>query len=218
MANESLNEPVTVEAFGIMASSLPAGFSPVYIRYVLSQAMDFGKVADKANDAGQGAYDAQVKNDEQDIELKDHEDRITILRLDVDGHELRITANTNAISLLNVRLTTAEGQIVTLRSDVDYLIDDYVSKSETSPQSLNSPLNVATSYSVGGVKVIGSRVTGFTPATGSVLKGAFNANQSYPTSSLYTQSEAQAMASGLVAARQRIKALEDAMRLHGLID
>lgn len=45
----------------------------------------------------QGAYDAQVKNDEQDVELADH--------------DARITANTKAINLLEVRLTTAEGKI-----------------------------------------------------------------------------------------------------------
>lgn len=112
MADPSLNIPVVVRAFGINASSIPAGYSPAYSQYILSQALDFTSVAGKANEAGQGAYDAQVKNDEQDITLADHEGRIT--------------ANTNAIQLLDVRLTTAEGEIDVLRNDVDFLLDKVI--------------------------------------------------------------------------------------------
>ncbi|HEA0252233.1 TPA: phage tail protein [Salmonella enterica] len=240
MADPSLNNPVIIQATRLDASILPRNiFSQSYLLYVIAQGTDVGAIAGKANEAGQGAYDAQVKNDEQDVELADHESRIT--------------ANTNAINLLEVRLTTAEGKIVVLRSDVDYLLDevidiqadivsiqtdvgnlqtdvgnlqtsvtniqtDYVSKTATASQSLASPLNVTTSYSVGGTKVIGARQTGWTAATGTALKGAFNASQAYTVSATYTQPEVQAMASGLTAARQRIKALEDAMRSHGLID
>lgn len=247
MADESLKDPITVTAVGINAASLPVVFSPAYRMYVLSQSLDFTRVAGKANEAGQGAYDAQVKNDEQDVVLADHEHRIQQLRIEVDDHELRITANTNAIQLLDIRLTTAEGQIVTLRSDVDYLTGkvveiegDMVSKSAVTDQVIQSSggsfiignavtpttdklqvigdITASSSYKVSGVKVVGSRVTGFTAAAGSALKGAFNASQAYTVSATYTQSEVQAMSSGLTAARQRIKALEDAMRSHGLID
>lgn len=73
MADESLNQPVILRAININASSIPIGWSPAYKQYILSQAVDFTNVAGKANEAGQGAYDAQVKNDEQDVTLADHE-------------------------------------------------------------------------------------------------------------------------------------------------
>lgn len=110
MADPSLNNPVMIRAISLSAKSLPAGYSPAYEQYILSQAADFTSVAGKANEAGKGAYDAQVKNDEQDVTL--------------DDHEGRITANTNAIQLLDVRLTSAEGKINVLRNDVDFLIDE----------------------------------------------------------------------------------------------
>ncbi|MEB0897533.1 tail needle knob protein [Citrobacter portucalensis] len=110
MADPNLNVPVVVRAVSLNASSIPVGWSPAYTQYILSQAIDFTNVAGKANEAGQGAYDAQVKNDEQDVTLADHEGRIT--------------ANTQAIQLLDVRLTTAEGKIDVLRNDVDLLIDE----------------------------------------------------------------------------------------------
>lgn len=247
MADESLKDPITVTAVGINAASLPVVFSPAYRMYVLSQSLDFTRVTGKANEAGQGAYDAQVKNDEQDVVLADHEGRIT--------------ANTNAIQLLDVRLTTAEGKIVVLRSDVDFLLDevidiqadivtlqddvtaiqdDYVSKTETENQTIqpvsgallvgaiatpttdklqvDGSENVSVSYKVAGLQVVGARQTGWVESTGAPLLGAFNASQAYTASATYTQSEVQEMASGLIAARQRIKALEDAMRSHGLID
>ena len=112
MADPSLNQPVIVRAVSLNASSIPVGWSPAYTQYILSQAIDFTNVAGKANEAGQGAYEAQVKNDEQDVTLADHEGRIT--------------ANTLAIQLLDVRLTTAEGKIDVLRNDVDYLLDKVI--------------------------------------------------------------------------------------------
>lgn len=233
MADSNLNVPVTIQATRLDTSILPRNiFSQSYLLYVIAQGTDVGNVANKANEAGQGAYDAQVRNDEQDVILIDHEERIRQLRIDVDDHEIRITANTNAIASLDVRLTTAEGEIVTLQADVSALDgrvteaegnisalqDDYVSKTATATQSLASPLNVATSYSVGGTKVIGARQTGWTAATGTALLGAFNANQAYTVGTTYTQSEVAALATGLQQARQRILALETALRLHGLID
>lgn len=253
MADDSLNVPVIVRAVGINASSIPIGLSPAYSQYILSQATDFTNVAGKANEAGQGAYDAQVKNDEQDVTLT--------------NHEMRITANTSAINLLEVRITTAEGKIVVLRSDVDYLLDevidvqadivtlqtdvsdikttvtgiqdDYVSKTATANQTVQlvsgsllvgnvtSPTtdklqvvgseNVSVSYKVAGLQVVGARQTGWTAATGTAYKGAFDANQAW-TIGILNVLQIQEIANSLTQARQRIKALEDALRTHGQIN
>jgi hypothetical protein len=233
MADSNLNTPVIVQATRLDTSILPRNiFSQSYLLYVINQGADVGAIAGKANQAGQGAYDAQVKNDEQDVELADH--------------DARITANTKAINLLEVRLTTAEGKIVVLRSDVDYLLDevidiqahlvtvdgklhgvendvsgikaDYVSKSATDAQSLSSDLNVTTSYAVNGTQVVGSRKTGWTAAIGTPYRGYFNADSVMPVGATYSQSEVQAIANNLQVTLRRLKALEDDVRLHGLID
>lgn len=245
MADEPVK--VNVQSRRVDSSILPNTFSQPYRLYIIQQNTDMLSLADAANNAGELAYEATVRNEQQDVILADHESRISALRIEVDGHELRITANTNAISLLDVRLTTAEGKIVTLRSDVDYLLDevisiesDMVSKSSTSNQNIQSgggsllignitsptadklqvlgSENVSVSYKVAGNQVVGARQTGWTTSTGTALLGAFNANQAYTVSATYTQSEVSAMANGLQQARQRIKALEDAMRTHGLIN
>ncbi|ELY3465149.1 phage tail protein [Cronobacter sakazakii] len=218
-------QKVIVKSSRIDASILPPNFPLPYKLYVIQQTTDMKDIADASNGANELAYEATVKNVEQDATLDDHENRISGLRSEVDDHESRITANTNSISSLSsrvaateddvsgltTRVTTAEGNIATLQGDS-------VSKSATTSQSLASPLNVTTSYSVNGTKVIGARQTGWTAATGAALLSAFNASQTYSASTTYTQSEISALATGLVQARQRIKAIEDALRAHGLIN
>lgn len=132
MADDSLKTPVRVSAIRINASTLPIGLSPTYQQYILSQALDFTNVASKANDAGQGAYDAQVKNDEQDViiadheqrldaaevTLADHETRITAAEATLVNHEARITQNTNDIAAVTVRMVSAESAITSLQANV----------------------------------------------------------------------------------------------------
>ncbi|MCG3463452.1 phage tail protein [Xenorhabdus bovienii] len=211
MADNNLKNPVEVQATRIDATLLPTNFSQPYFLYVVQQGTDLGNVANKANQAGDGAYDAQVKNDEQDVVLADHEKRLQSAETQLADHEKRITSAEETLVNHEQRITAVESDVKTIKSD-------YISKSATTVQSLASPLNVTTSYSIGGVQVVGARVTGFTASTGSALKDGFNADQSYAIGSTYSQAEVQALAAGQIQARQRIKALEDALRVHGLID
>lgn len=145
MADSNLNVPVIIQATRLDTSFLPRNiFSQSYLLYVIAQGTDVGNVANKANEAGQGAYDAQVRNDEQDVTLADHESRIAAAEITLANHEIRITAaeteladhetriaaneselanhdaritqNTNDIDALDTRLTAAEGSISTLQS------------------------------------------------------------------------------------------------------
>ncbi|HGF6180663.1 TPA: tail needle knob protein [Escherichia coli] len=119
MADNSLNQPVILRAINLSAASIPIGWSPAYTQYILSQAADFTAVAGKANDAGQGAYDAQVKNDQQDVQLLDHEIRLGNAEAQLQNHETRITSAEAAILSLDSRLTTAE-------NDIDFLTDEVI--------------------------------------------------------------------------------------------
>lgn len=118
MADPNLNEPVIVRAVSLNASSIPVGWSPAYTQYILSQAIDFTNVAGKANEAGQGAYDAQVKNDEQDVILADHEQRISAAEVTLADHETRISAAEVAIADHEVRITQNESDISSLYTRV----------------------------------------------------------------------------------------------------
>jgi hypothetical protein len=132
-ADNNLEKPVVVQATRIDATLLPKIFSQPYFLYVVQQGTDLGNVAVKANAAGQGAYDAQVKNDAQDLVLADHESRITTAEAKLVNHEIRITAAEATLVNHETRITSAEaalvnheGRIVTLEGDVDYLLDEVV--------------------------------------------------------------------------------------------
>lgn len=233
---------VNVQSRRVDTSILPNTFTLPYKLYIIQQNTDMLSLADAANNAGELAYEATVKNEEQDVILVDHESRISALRVEVDDHEIRITGNTSAISALSVRVTTAEGNITTLQADVSTLQTnvsslttrvttaegnittlqgDYVSKSAVASQTLASPLNVSTSYSIGGTKVVGARNTGWTASTGTASKAGINGSTTYTVSATYTQSEVQAIATGLQQVRQLAVALQTALGAtsgHGLIN
>ncbi|MDC9986787.1 tail needle knob protein [Shigella flexneri] len=125
MADSNLNVPVIIQATRLDTSVLPRNiFSQSYLLYVIAQSTDVGNVASKANEAGQGAYDAQVRNDEQDVILVDHEIRLASAEAKIQDHETRITNAEAAIVGLDSRLTTAE-------NDIDYLTDEVVSIQNT---------------------------------------------------------------------------------------
>ncbi len=125
MADSNLNTPVILQATRLDTSILPRNiFSQSYLLYVIAQGADVGNVANKANEAGQGAFDAQVRNDEQDVILVDHEIRLASAEAKIQDHETRITNAEAAIVGLDSRLTTAE-------NDIDYLTDEVVAIQNT---------------------------------------------------------------------------------------
>lgn len=125
MADSNLNVPVIIQATRLDTSILPRNiFSQSYLLYVIAQGADVGNLANKANEAGQGAYDAQVRNDEQDVILVDHEIRLASAEAKIQDHETRITNAEAAIVGLDSRLTTAE-------NDIDYLTDEVVAIQNT---------------------------------------------------------------------------------------
>jgi hypothetical protein len=120
MADSNLNVPVIIQATRLDTSVLPRNiFSQSYLLYVIAQGTDVGNVANKANEAGQGAYDAQVRNDEQDVILADHEERISQAESTLQEHETRIAQNESDIASLDTRVQSLESQV----SDHDTRID-----------------------------------------------------------------------------------------------
>ena len=79
-------------------------------------------------------------------------------------------------------------------------------------------LGSGAAYYVDGVKVVGPRETGWTAGTGTANKGAFATYVGQNVSAGYVEAEAQATDDAAKANSQRIKALEDALRTHGLIN
>ncbi len=196
MANPDLLKPVSYQAARLDATVLPPGFSQAFTLYLLQQNQSGSGVAEKANQAAEGAYQAQLTNDEQGQQI--------------DALDGRVSASEQGIQSLGGRVDSAENAIGTIQNN-------YVSKSVTTQQTIQSPLSVTTSLSVGGIKVVGARVTGFPDLGGTGYYGTFNADLTQSISATYVQAESQALATQIQTARRRIKALEDALKAHGLI-
>jgi len=79
-------------------------------------------------------------------------------------------------------------------------------------------IDVTTGYEVSGTKVIGARETGWTAGTGTANKGAFATYAGQDCSAAYVEAEAQATDDATKANSQRIKAIEDMARAHGLMN
>ncbi|BEM22117.1 hypothetical protein SME04J_04830 [Serratia marcescens] len=189
--------------------------------------------------------DHEARITANEAELANHETRITQNTTDISGLKVRMaTAESNITSLqtnvatLTTRVTTAEGNITTLQGKVSTIETNYVSKAVSTSQSVQASGgsflvgNVATptadklqvggsvnavSYKVAGIQVVGAQRTGWTAATGTAYRGAFDANQAW-TIGILDIVQIQQIANSLTQARQRIKALEDDLRTHGLIN
>ncbi|WP_432525123.1 phage tail protein [Serratia sp. BFP-2025] len=218
MADDKLKTPVEIQQVRVDASILPLGFSQAYKLYVIQSGFDLGNTAAKANQAAGGAYDAQQKNDDQDKVLNQHAQRIGAAERTLADHGQRLSRAESEITSQGQRLTAAENDIAAQGDAIELISADYISKSVTAPQTLSSPLNVALSYSVGGVQVVGPRQTGWTAATGTAFLGGFDADAAFSAGVTYSQAEIKALADALKETRQRVKALEDMARAHGMID
>ncbi|HFZ6086874.1 TPA: tail needle knob protein [Escherichia coli] len=155
MADSNLNVPVIIQATRLDTSVLPRNiFSQSYLLYVIAQGTDVGNVANKANEAGQGAYDAQVRNDEQDVILADHEQRISAAEATLvnheerisqaestlQDHETRIAQNESDISSLDTRVQSLESQVSDHETRIAQNESD-ISSLDTRVQSLESQVS-----------------------------------------------------------------------------
>ena len=134
MADSNLNVPVIIQATRLDTSVLPRNiFSQSYLLYVIAQGTDVGNVANKANEAGQGAYDAQVRNDEQDVILADHEQRISAAEATLVNHEERISQAESTLQEHETRIAQNESDIASLDTRVQSLesqVSDHESRSD----------------------------------------------------------------------------------------
>jgi hypothetical protein len=78
--------------------------------------------------------------------------------------------------------------------------------------------NLTGVYKIAGTQVVGPQDTGWTASTGTPNKAAYATYAGQTASADYVQAEAQATDDAAKANSQRIKAIEDAMRTHGLIN
>lgn len=125
--------PVSVEARRLDISILPQNFSIPLADYLVNQSDDLQSIANQANGAAEGAYQAQLTNEEQDEvlaahteTLQDHENRIDAAEITLQDHELRIgqlettvAEHTTTIQDHEDRISAAEAMLIDHESRLD---------------------------------------------------------------------------------------------------
>lgn len=231
MANENLKTALIVDQ-ALINVSLLEGLPLPLVDWLVNLQQTVQDIADKSNEAAAGAYESQTASDGQsevivniNQSVEDQQNLVAELSREVNNNSRRITNVQESNSQVEQRLSEVETKAETNRLniesqglEIDAIKVDYVSKSETVEQDIASPINVATSYSVDGVKVVGMQQVGFSATTGTDYKGTFNADKTYTVSSAYSQAEITTMANDLTLARKSIAALLKVMRSHGLTD
>ena len=84
--------------------------------------------------------------------------------------------------------------------------------------TLNAVSQVGAAIHINGTQVITTRETGWTAGTGTANKGAFATYAGVTHTGSYVQATVQALDDATRNASQRVKAIEDALRTHGLIN
>lgn len=206
----------------ILAGSFPPGSPRAYIEAVLGQA--------KQIDDTEKATNGNTKN------IAELNDVVVVIRDDLDANVIATQAAQSAADQAIDDAATAQQAAEDAQEDADQAIDDALAAGNLANAAQNDVTDLRTkviytnlmtaqsvlgafqaaSYYVAGVKVVGSRVTGFTAPSGASQKTGINANAVYPVSSAYTQAEVQAIAAGLVEARKTIAALQELVIAHGL--
>lgn len=158
---------VNVQSRCVDSSILPNTFSQPYRLYIIQQNSDLLNIANATNNAGELAYNATVKNEQQDVILADHESRIAGLRVEVDDHETRITTNSNNIATIDIRVTSVEGSITTINADIAGLQSTKADKTEAllKAGNLSGLASVSTSRANLGLGDSATKNTGTTSGT-----------------------------------------------------
>lgn len=130
----------------------------------------------------------------------------------LEGQAVTVRKNSAGAEVTQPRLNLIEGANIAIT-----LADDPVGSEADITLALSASPDVATSYKVAGTKVVGVQEAGWTAGTGTANKGAFATYAGQDVSAAYVEAEAQATDNAAKANSQRIKAIEDALRAHGLI-
>lgn len=176
-------------------NSLPPGTPPAFKDWLIrlnqtatSAGKDAGEAGENAGDALAVANQQKTRNDQQDNTLNQQAGQISQLSTEIDG---------------------LSGSIISLDTNS-------VKLNKTALQVMQGPLSIGTEIRVNNVKVMGGRQLGWEAASGTLKKGGINGAAAYTVGAAYSQAEVQALADGLVEARQVIAALVALVMSHGM--
>lgn len=213
----------------LLAGSFPPGSSIPYIEAVLGQGKQIDETEKKTNGNTQSIEElngtvADLRTDldanvlatqaaQQAADAAQGTADTAIANAEAAQNSADAAQGVAAQALLNA--ASAQSTADTAQEGVDDLQQHAIRDNTMAPQVVLSTFQ-ALSFRVNGVQVVGAQVAGFTAPTGTQKKDGVAADTSYPVGAAYSQAEVQALATGLVEARQMIAALQALILAHGL--
>lgn len=108
MNRRNADNPVELQVTHIDPTILPANFSTAYRMIVLNNLSDMGRVAGKANEAADDAYQSKTRNDEQDRVLATQAQQINAVSIQASAHQSKIQTLENGLIAARQRINALE--------------------------------------------------------------------------------------------------------------
>lgn len=186
----------------ITANSFPPGSTRAFIDSIIRQQ----QVVD----------DTKTNTDQNTSDVKKFQDALNATNKTLETTTATASSALTAAQNAQITANSAQSAANSAGNGVGDINMNAVFKNATGTQTVGGPLG-ASQFNVGGNKVVGARVGGWTPPTGAESRAGLDADLGFNASATYLQSDIQALASGLIEVRKLVAALQNALSAHGLI-
>ena len=197
----------TVDITQLTAQDIPDSWPEPLKRSLLDLYGQLTTLADELNSAIESANAANETGAENESQIEGQGRSISDLNIATKSNNDAVKANANQIAIVDRKISDST-------DDLDFIKNDYVSKSKLPIQNLASAINITGNLSIDGDIVVIATQQGWLDGTGTLKLGGMNSSASYAVGAAYDQAEVQAIAAGLVEVREVVNALSSALYNH----
>lgn len=196
-----------IEISQLTAIDIPSSFPEPLRRSLLEMYDQLNSIVDDLNEAAEEASSASAAGaqNSEAIDAQSTQNRDLLIR--VENNENKSSKNSRSI-------TDIKNSISRSGEDLEFIKNDYVSKSKTDFQEMASSLGVTGNLSVDGEIVVIATQQGWAAHSGQLQYGGMDSGVGYSVGAAYNQAEVEAIANGLVEVRKVVNALSSALYSH----
>ena len=197
----------TVDITQLTALDIPPNWPEPLRRSLLDLYGQLTTLVDELNLAIESANSANETGADNSSQIEGQSQLISDLNIATKSNNDAVNSNAKQIGIVDRKISDSN-------EDIDFIKNDYVSKSKLPIQSLASAINLTGNLSVDGEIVVIATQQGWLDGTGTLKLGGMNSSTSYVVGAAYDQTEVQAIAAGLVEVREVVNALSSALYNH----
>lgn len=196
-----------IELSQLTAFDIPQEWPEPLRRSLLDMYGQLTLLANELNEALESATKANETGGENASQIDGQSKAISDLTIATKSNLDSSNANQKNIAEVDRKISDST-------EDLDFIKNDYVSKSEQQIQNLASAINLTGNLSIDGEIVVIATQEGWSEGIGSIQLGGMDSGDAYAVGAVYDQAEIQSIASGLVEVRKVVNALSSALYSH----